>query len=92
MCFTELGYLSPQGFTDPLPGAFAWAQNVTVPQQAQWLAEAAVAAAQSGRVRLMIVWNVDFPFWGTDPAGGYAMFRPDRSCPACDSLGNVMRR
>ena len=92
VCFTELGYLSPQGFTDPLPGAFAWAQNVTVPQQAQWLAEAAVAAAQSGRVRLMIVWNVDFPFWGTDPAGGYAMFRPDRSCPACDSLGNVMRR
>ncbi|MBE2182711.1 MAG: hypothetical protein IAE89_04730 [Anaerolineae bacterium] len=91
VCFTELGFLSPQGFNEPLPGAFAWAQNTTVAQQAQWLAEAAVASANSGRVRIMIVWNVDFPFWGTDPAGGFAMFRPDRSCPACDSLGAVMR-
>lgn len=91
VCFTELGFLSPEGFADPLPASFAWAQNTTVAQQAQWLAEAAVAAANSGRVRLMIVWNVDFPFWGSDPAGGYAIFRPDRSCPACDTLGAVMQ-
>jgi hypothetical protein len=92
VCFTELGYLSPQGFNDPLPGAFAWAQNVTVQQQATWLAEVATAAANSGRVAILIVWNVDFPFWGADPAGGYAIFRPDRSCPACDTLGTVMRQ
>lgn len=91
VCFTELGYLSPQGFDTPLPSAFGWAANTTVAQQAAWLAEAATMAAQSGHVRLMIVWNVDFPFWGSDPAGGYAMFRPDQSCPACDTLGTVMR-
>lgn len=91
VCFTELGYLSPQGFDTPLPGSFSWAANTTVAQQAAWLAEAATIAAQGGQIRLMIVWNVDFPFWGSDPAGGYAMFRPDQSCPACDTLGTVMR-
>ncbi len=90
VCFTELGYLSPEGFDAPLPPAFSWAQNTTVAQQASWLAGAVAAAAQSGRVRLLIVWNVDFPFWGADPAGGYAMFRPNESCPACDALGAVM--
>ena len=40
----------------------------------------------------MIVWNVDFTRWDTDPMGGYAMLRPDGSCPACDTLGAVMRR
>lgn len=93
VCFTELGYLSPQGFQSPLPGGFAWAQNVTVAQHAAWLAEAASIAANSGRVSMMVVWNVDFPFYtATDPMGGYAMFRPDGSCPACDTLGAVMRR
>lgn len=92
VCYTELGYLSPQGFNSGLPASFGWAANTTVAQHASWLAEAATLAAQSGQVRLMIVWNVDFPFWGSDPAGGYAMFRPDQSCPACDTLGTVMRR
>lgn len=91
VCFTELGYLSPEGFDTPLPASFGWAANTTVAQQAAWLAEAATMAAQGGNVRLMIVWNVDFPFWGSDPAGGYAIFRPDQSCPACDTLGTVMR-
>jgi hypothetical protein len=89
-CFTELGYLSPEGY-GPLPGGFAWAQNVTVAQQAQWLAEAAVVASRNN-VRLMIVWNVDFPFYGADPVGGYAIIRPGGSCPACATLGQVMRR
>ncbi|MFN8378610.1 MAG: hypothetical protein U0452_08060 [Anaerolineae bacterium] len=92
VCFTELGYLSPQGFNSGLPASFSWAANTTVAQQASWLAEAATLAAQGGQVRLMIVWNVDFPNWGSDPAGGYAMFRPDQSCPACDTLGTVMRQ
>lgn len=93
VCFTELGYLSGQGFTTAIPAAFAWASNTTVAQQAAWLAEAATQAAQSGKVRLMIIWNVDFPsFTATDPMGGYAIFRPDGTCPACDSLGAVMRK
>ena len=36
LCFTEFGYLTPEGFP-PLPGGFAWAQNVTLADQANWL-------------------------------------------------------
>lgn len=92
-CWTELGYVTPEGFGTPLPAGFAWGQNTTVAQQAAWLADAARLSAQSGRVRMMIVWNVDFPFYTpTDPMGGYALIRPGGGCPACDTLGQVMRR
>ncbi len=89
-CFTELGYLTPQGY-GALPANFAWAQNTTVAQQAQWLAQAAVLSAQSGKVRLMIVFNVDFTVWGSDPQAGYAIIRADKSCPACDALAGVLQ-
>jgi hypothetical protein len=85
ICFTELGYLTPEGYP-PLDPFFGWAQNVTVQQQAAWLAQAAALASQSGRVRLFIVWNVDFTLYGSDPQAGYAMIRPDGSCPACQAL------
>ncbi len=88
LCFTELGYLSPEGF-GPLPGAFSWAGNVTVAQQAQWLGEAANLAKNSGVVRLMIVWNVDFRRYDDDPMGGYSIVRPDGVCRACDELRKV---
>lgn len=91
--WTELGYLSGEDLGRAIPGGFAWAQGVTVAQHATWLAEAATLSAQSGRVRLMIVWNVDFPdMGGDDPMGGYAMFRRNGTCPACDTLGRVMGR
>jgi uncharacterized protein YraI len=86
LCFTELGYLSPEGIGS-LPGGFAWAQNVTVAQQAAWLDQVVSTAARSGVVRLLIIWNVDFREYGADPMGGYAIIRPDGSCPACDALG-----
>ena len=91
VCWTELGYLSPEGMGSPLPGSFSWAHNVTVAQHAQWLAEAARLSRDSGRVSLMIVWNLNFSVWGSDPQGGYAMLRPGGGCPACDSLGAVIR-
>jgi len=90
ICYTELGYLTGEGFSSPLPGAFGWATNTTVAQQAAWLADAASRAATSGNVSLMIVWNVDFKQYEGDPMGGFAMIRPDGSCPACASLGAVM--
>lgn len=92
ICYTELGYLSGEGFNTPIPGGFAWAQNVTVAQQAAWLATAASRAAAFGNVRLMIVWNVNFTIWNTDPQAGYAMIRPNGSCPACEALGQVMKK
>ena len=92
ICFTELGYLSGEGMGAAIPGSFAWAGNVTVAQHAAWLADAASRAATNGNVRLMIVWNVNFTRWDTDPMGGYAIIRPGGACPACATLGAVMRR
>jgi hypothetical protein len=85
LCFTELGYLTPEGYP-PLDPYFGWAANVTLGQQAAWLAQAAALSSQSGRVRLMIVWNIDYQYYGADPQAGFAIIRPDGSCPACDAL------
>ncbi|MBZ0288038.1 MAG: hypothetical protein K8I30_10525, partial [Anaerolineae bacterium] len=87
LCFTELGYLTPEGFP-PLPGAFGWAENVSLGQQASWLDQAVSLSARSGKVRLLIIWNVDFTQYGDDPMAGFAMIRPDGSCPACEALGS----
>ena len=86
LCFSEMGYLSPDGFGS-LPDSFAWGANTTVADQAQWLAQAVQIAAQTGKVKLIIVFNVNFTqFVDNDPQGGYAIIRPDGSCPACQSL------
>lgn len=92
LCFTELGYLSGEGYPDlasTAPG-FAWAANTTVAQHAQWLAEAASLAKSSGAVRLMIVFNMNYTRYDSDPQAGYAIIRPGGGCPACDALGAVM--
>lgn len=90
LCFTELGYLSPEDY-GTLPAAFSWAANTTIAQHAAWLAQAAQLARSSGKVRLLIVYNVDFTEWGgDDPQAGYAILRRDGSCPACETLHAVM--
>ena len=48
-------------------------------------------ARSSGNVRLFIVWNVDFTQYGDDPMGGYAIIRPDNTCPACNTLRAVLQ-
>lgn len=93
LCFTELGYLTGEGYSPDLASVaptFSWAAGNTVGQQAAWLAESAVLSRDSGVVRMMIVFNVDFTGWGADPQGGYAIIRPGGGCPACDSLDAVM--
>lgn len=91
VCFTELGYTTSEGLPVSLPSNFSWANNITVAQQAQWLAEAASLSASSGRVRLLIVFNIDK---NGEPADqwGYAIIRPGGGCPACSTLGQVMGR
>lgn len=91
VCFTELGFLSFADLgTGPVAG-FEWAKDVTVQQHAIYLGEAAQLSRSSGRVRLMIVWNVDFDGKTPDPTGGFAIIRPDDSCPACTTLGQAMQ-
>jgi hypothetical protein len=91
LCFTELGYLSGEGYPG-LPGAFGWASGTSVGEQAQWLADTARLARSSNRVRMIIVFNVDFTNYDPngDPQAGYAIIRPGGGCPACDTLGSVM--
>ncbi len=92
LCFTELGYLTAQGYPplgEVAPG-FAWAGNTTLAQQSQWLASAAQLSKQQGKTRLLIVFNVDLDAYGADPQAGYAIIRKDGSCPACQPLAGVM--
>jgi hypothetical protein len=88
LCFTELGYVSPEGYGG-LPGGFWWGSETSAAEQAAWLARAVEIAQGTGRVRMVIVFNVDFTVYGDDPQAGYAMIRPG-GCPACDSLHNVV--
>ena len=86
LCFSELGYLSADGY-GALPSGFAWGANTSVAEQAEWLADAVTIAGSTGNVDLIIVFNINFTqFVEGDPQGGYAIIRPDGSCPACDAL------
>jgi len=39
----------------------------------------------------VIVWNMDFQrHYAFDPQDGYALIRPDGSCPACVALHTVL--
>lgn len=89
--YTALGYASQQGapsFASP----FAWAKGITDAQQADWLAETVQLSLDTGMVRAIMVWNVDFKRYGPDPQDGYAIIRPDGSCPACVRLHEVLRQ
>jgi LysM repeat protein len=88
LCFTELGYLSPEGYGS-LPPAFGWAGSTSIAEHAQWLGEAANLSKNSSLVRLLIVFNVDFKVYGEDPQAGYAILRANGACPACDQLRAV---
>jgi hypothetical protein len=86
VCFTELGYVSPEGY-GPLPGSFGWGADTSVAEQAAWLDDAVSLSRSSGKVRLVIIWNVDFTNYEGDPMAGYAIIRPGGGCPACQALG-----
>ncbi len=91
LCFTELGYLSGDDYGG-VPGRFSWAGGTSIAQHSAWLAEAVSIGANSGKVRMIIVFNVDFTLYSDDPQAGFAIRRRDGSCPACGSLGAVMGR
>jgi len=87
--YTEMGYASQEGvpaFSD----WFAWARGITNAQQAAWLAEAVQLSINTGMVRCIIVWNIDFVRYGYDPQDGFAIIRPGGGCPACETLHAVL--
>ena len=92
MCMTEIGYLSPEGY-GPLPGGFAWAAYTSVAEQADWLSQALLIMAryENMPVEVAVVWNIDFDTYGRDPQAGYAIIRPDGSCPACEKIAELQR-
>jgi LysM repeat protein len=91
ICWTELGYMSPEEFNQQAPAGFEWGNENTVAEQAQWLGEAVTASRASGKVRLLIVWNVNFTSASPDPSGMYAIVRPGGGCPACSNLANAVK-
>ncbi len=89
LCFSEMGYLSPDGYGQ-LPDGFAWGQNTSVAEQAEWLRDAIEVAATTANVDLIIVFNVNFTrFIDNDPQGGFAIIRPDGSCLACEAISTL---
>ncbi len=94
LCFTEIGYLSPDGFDQTLAQAgannFLWAEGTSVRDQAEWLEEALLRSCRSGKVKVFIVWNVDFENYGQDPQAGYAILRPNEKCPSCETLSRAV--
>ena len=90
LCYTELGYLTGQGYP-PISPSFAWAADNTLAEHALWLGQAVRWLRGTGRVRMTIIYNVDFIHYSEDPQAGYAILRPDGSCPACETLASAMR-
>ena len=94
LCVTELGYLSPEGLPGELSPYFAWANETSVEEQAQWLADSIsnMAMLSSVRVALVMIWRVDaLPYDYNMISPGYAIIRPDGDCPACDEIGKLQR-
>ncbi|MBI5051828.1 MAG: LysM peptidoglycan-binding domain-containing protein [Chloroflexi bacterium] len=91
LCFTELGYLSGQEW-GYVPAGFLWKPpyNLTVAEQAQFMADAVKISKAQGKTRLFIIFNVDFTVWTDDPQAGYAILRPNNTCPTCDSVKTAM--
>jgi hypothetical protein len=89
LCFTELGYISPEGLGG-LPPGLEWGLNTLAQEQADWLAQAAVLSRNSGIVRLMIVWNVDAQFVPSNTFAGWAMIRTNNQCLPCATLSAAL--
>lgn len=78
VCITRLGYRLADGEDPAAQGA--------------WLAEALETARAQPWVTLAILWAGDpaiFPAGSADQ--GYALVRPDGSCPACEYLAEVLK-
>ncbi|MCB0010504.1 MAG: FHA domain-containing protein [Anaerolineales bacterium] len=94
LCFTEVGYLTDDGFDDSIEQRapnFSWAANNSLFEQGEWLEDTVLRSCRERKTLLVIVWNVNFTGdLGQDPQAGYAIIRPDDSCPSCERLANAI--
>jgi hypothetical protein len=94
LCFTEVGYLTDDGFDDSIEQRapnFSWAANNSLFEQGEWLEDTVLRSCRERQTLLVIVWNVNFTGdLGQDPQAGYAIIRPDDSCPSCERLANAI--
>jgi pSer/pThr/pTyr-binding forkhead associated (FHA) protein len=94
LCFTEIGFVTDDGFDLTLAQAgatnFLFAEANSIFDQGVWLSDALQRSCRSGKVKLFIVWNVDFTNYGQDPQAGYAILRPDDKCPSCERLNQAV--
>ena len=99
--YTEMGYVTPEGTCScGLPSNFQWGNGTSLAEQGAWLSEAVRLSINTGMVRCVIVWNVDYvrndccdcnpQASDCDPQASFALIRPGGSCPTCNALHNVL--
>lgn len=80
LCFTEVGVLSSEGFSD-LPNPFFWAHSTT--RQLQALTLRSIVTRLQPLSRLVIVFNVGFQSYTSDPQAGYSIIDHAGICLFC---------
>ncbi|MBD3203109.1 hypothetical protein GF327_02355 [Candidatus Woesearchaeota archaeon] len=89
LCFTEIGYVTKEGFSASLPEGFLWAEDISETDQADWLKQAVEISLSSDNIEMIIIWNIDFTEFRQDPMAGYAIIRPGGTCPACEKFKDL---
>lgn len=87
LCFTRIGYLIPEAVSEADDESTAWAAGTTVENRAQWLAQAALFARQTGRIRLFVVYDLDATL---SAAADYAIIGADGRCMPCLTLAAAL--
>ena len=89
-CVTEFGYALP--INGQTPKGFDWAMKHTPERQIQVLLDGMRWAKQSGTVRLVILWNLNFDGPVGDPNVPYALVRERFESPAVLAIQSAINQ
>ena len=84
ICATEMGYGIP--VNGHAPKGFDWVMSHTVEGQVHALTDGMKWAQQSGFVRLVILWNLNYAGPSDDPNAPYALVREGWESPALEAI------
>jgi hypothetical protein len=87
LCFTEFGYSVP--VRGQVPEDFTWAMAGTPQQQAEAIVSYMRAARSSGRVKIAIVFNLNYDD-GVTPNSIAALMRRDYASPALEAIAREL--